>query len=511
MDDYIRYSGGFDDMEENNESHLKENDENNSVYEKDNSYESHLEEDSGKDINENHAEDGREDYDANSYNAYGSYLEENTENSGANEDFDRYSAEEHLKESPFYSESYSKPKKKKSPVLMQMIIVALISSLLGGAVSGFVFTQLSDNSVKPDIESIFTNGDNTDQSVTNLDLDNRLESDYYRKVVVESAESPVVAIAEKVGPSVVGISISAQELQGDFWFFGTRETSEQGSGIIIRSDGYIMTNNHVIESALDGTSNNIAQGARIEVILPNEREKAYPAKVVGRDSKTDLAVLKIEKNNLPVVEFGNSDEVKVGELAVAIGNPGGLEYMGSVTVGVISGLNRTIPIADDRYMKLIQTDASINPGNSGGALVNSKGQLIGVNTAKIGGYDFEGLGFAIPINKAKEITDSLIEYNYVKGRPLIGITVETRFTEEFAKRNNLPMGVLVDEVALYSAAHKAGIKRMDIITKFNGVRVKSLEELNNERDKYKPGEIVTVEIYRDGKTIELELEIGEEK
>ena len=272
-----------------------------------------------------------------------------------------------------------------------------------------------------------------------------------------------------------------------------------------------MTNNHVIESALVGTSNDIAQGARIEVILPNEREKAYTAKVVGRDSKTDLAVLKIEKNNLPAVEFGNSDEVKVGELAVAIGNPGGLEYMGSVTVGVISGLNRTIPIADDRYMKLIQTDASINPGNSGGALVNSKGQLIGVNTAKIGGFDYEGLGFAIPINKAKEITDSLIEFNYVKGRPLIGITVETRFTEEIAKRNNLPMGVLVDEVALYSAAHKAGIKRMDIITKFNGVRVKSLEELNNERDKHKPGDIVKVEVYREGKTIELELEIGEEK
>lgn len=530
MDDYIRYSGGFDDMEENNENHLnkdplnenhlnesylKENDGVYSEYEKYNSFESHLQKESEKELNENHIEDheenSSEDYDANIYNAYGSYLEENSENSHANEEYGHYSSEEHLKESPFYSESYTKPKNKKSPVLMQMIVVAIISSLLGGTVSGFVFTRLSKNPVRPDIESIFSSGDDTAQSATNLDLDKRLESDYYRKVVVESAESPVVAIAEKVGPSVVGISVTSQKLQGDFWFFGTRETTEQGSGIIIRSDGYIMTNNHVIEGALEGSSNEIAQGAKIEVILPNEREKAYPAKVVGRDSKTDLAVLKIEKNNLPVVEFGNSDEVKVGELAVAIGNPGGLEYMGSVTVGVISGLNRTIPIADDRYMKLIQTDASINPGNSGGALVNSKGQLIGVNTAKIGGYDYEGLGFAIPVNKAKEITDSLIEYNYVKGRPLIGIMVETRYTEEVAKRNNLPMGVLVDEVTLYSAAHKAGIKRMDIITKFNGVRVKSLEELNNERDKYKPGDIVTVEIYRDGKTIELELEIGEEK
>ncbi len=454
----------------------------------------------------------------NNENFYGNegYLEERKEeydeikNYDEIENYDHYNTEKHLKESSFYSESYSKPKKKKNPVLMQMVIVAIISSLLGGVVSGFVFTQFLNQKPQPTIDSIFGNDDTTAQKAANLDL-NGLESDYYRKVVVESADSPVVAIAEKVGPSVVGISVTAQKLESDFWFFGTRETSEQGSGIIIGSDGYIMTNNHVIESALVGTSNDIAQGARIEVILPNEREKAYTAKVVGRDSKTDLAVLKIEKNNLPAVEFGNSDEVKVGELAVAIGNPGGLEYMGSVTVGVISGLNRTIPIADDRYMKLIQTDASINPGNSGGALVNSKGQLIGVNTAKIGGFDYEGLGFAIPINKAKEITDSLIEFNYVKGRPLIGITVETRFTEEIAKRNNLPMGVLVDEVALYSAAHKAGIKRMDIITKFNGVRVKSLEELNNERDKHKPGDIVKVEVYREGKTIELELEIGEEK
>jgi len=444
------------------------------------------------------------------YYAKENYLNENSEENDTNENYDHYNTEKHLKESSFYTESYSKPKKKKNPVLMQMVIVAIISSLLGGAVSGVVFTQLSGQQLQPTIDSIFDKDDTTAQKAANLDL-NGLESDYYRKVVVESADSPVVAIAEKVGPSVVGISVTAQKLQGDFWFFGTKETSEQGSGIIIRSDGYVMTNNHVIESALDGTSNEIAQGAKIEVILPSDREKAYPARVVGRDSKTDLAVLKIEKDNLPVVEFGNSDQVKVGELAVAIGNPGGLEYMGSVTVGVISGLNRTIPITDDRYMKLIQTDASINPGNSGGALVNSKGQLIGVNTAKIGGFDYEGLGFAIPINRAKEITDNLIEFNYVKGRPLIGITVETRFTEEIARQNNLPMGVLVDEVTLYSAAYKAGIKRMDIITKFNGIPVKSVEELNNERDKHKPGEIVKVEVYRDGKTIELELEIGEEK
>lgn len=519
MDDYNKRDNEIENVEKNSEGYYEKEDfqkEDNESYDDKQSYLS--EDNESYDDRQSYLRDDNESYDDNrqSYDDKQYYQKDDNENydddkqNYQNDNYDNYSAEKDLKKSSFYTENYSKPKKKKNPVLLQMVIVAIISSLLGGAVSGVVFTQLSGQPLKPTVESIFNRNDEATQNATNSNFVG-LESDYYRKVVVESADSPIVAIAEKVGPSVVGISIVAQKMERDFWFFGTKETSSQGSGIIIRSDGYIMTNNHVIEEALDGMSNELGQGAKIEVILPNDRDKAYPAKVIGRDSRTDLAVLKIEKDNLPAVEFGDSDEIKVGELAVAIGNPGGLEYMGSVTAGVISGLNRTIPITDDRYMKLIQTDASINPGNSGGALVNSQGQLIGVNTAKIGGFDYEGLGFAIPINRAKEITDNLIEFNYVKGRPLIGIMVETRFTEEIAEKNNLPMGVLVDDVSLYSAAYKAGIKRMDIITKFNGVEVKSLESLNNERDKHKPGDIVKVEVFRDGETIELELEIGEEK
>lgn len=330
-------------------------------------------------------------------------------------------------------------------------------------------------------------------------------------VIENSDSSVVVAIAEKVGPSVVGISVKSTATISDFWFFTPRDTESQGSGIIIRSDGYIMTNYHVIESALNGRTNTLIPNAKIEVILPSDPDTPYPATVVGTDSKTDLAVLKIEANNLPAIEFGDSDKIRVGELAVAIGNPGGLEYMGSVTVGVISGLNRTIPITDGKELKLIQTDASINPGNSGGALVNSEGKLIGVNTAKIGGDGYEGLGFAIPVNKAKEITDSLIEYKYVRGRPSIGIQINSGYTKEIADRYGLPEGVLVYNVEIFSAAYKAGIQKDDIITEFNGVRVKNYDELEEQKNKFKPGDKVKLKIHRDGKDITVEVTLDEQK
>jgi serine protease Do len=185
--------------------------------------------------------------------------------------------------------------------------------------------------------------------------------------------------------------------------------------------------------------------------------------------------------------------------------------MGSVTVGVISGLNRTIPIDDGKELKLIQTDAAINPGNSGGALLNSKGQVIGINTAKIGENGFEGLGFAIPANKAKEITDSLMQYKYVKGRPLLGIESDPDFNEEVAKQYDVPMGVLVAQVTPFSGAYKAGVKPGDIITKFDGKAVKSVSEINDLKVKRKPGDTVPVVVYRDGETITLQVQLTEDK
>ncbi|ABN52518.1 MAG TPA: PDZ domain-containing protein [Hungateiclostridium thermocellum] len=414
-----------------------------------------------------------------------------------------------LKSASYYSESYTKPKKRKNSVLLQMILVAVMSSILGGSIVGGFFV-FGVPALSPSVQSIFRN---TNVQNGSNDATSGVDTDYYKKVVIENNadSSVVVAIAEKVGPSVVGISVKSTTSISDFWFFTPRDTESQGSGIIIRSDGYIMTNYHVIESALNGRTNTLLPNASINVILPSDPDTPHPATVVGTDSKTDLAVLKIEATNLPVIEFGDSDKIRVGELAVAIGNPGGLEYMGSVTVGVISGLNRTIPITDGKELKLIQTDAAINPGNSGGALVNAEGKLIGVNTAKIGGQGYEGLGFAIPVNKAKEITDSLIQYKYVRGRPSLGIQINSGYTKEIADRYGLPEGVLVYNVEIFSAAYKAGIQKDDIITEFNGVRVKNYDELEEQKNKYKPGDKVKLKIHRDGKDITVEVTLDEQK
>jgi serine protease Do len=331
----------------------------------------------------------------------------------------------------------------------------------------------------------------------------------YKKIEIAQTSSPVEAIAEKVSPSIVGIKITVQRQGVNFFFNFGQEGVGYASGIIIREDGYILTNNHVVENALEANTNRFLKGAKIEVVLPNNKDKLYTAEIVGRDDNTDIAVLKIDAKKLPVAELGNSDEIKPGELAVAIGNPGGIEYMGSVTAGVISGVNRTL-LLDGREFKLIQTDAAINPGNSGGALVNSRGQVIGINTVKVASMDVEGIGFAIPINEANKIAESLIEFGYVKGSPYLGVTIDRSFTEADAERHGVPFGLLVYDVQPLTAAYKAGIHRGDIILKFDGVKVTTFDELEKQKNMHKPGDEVMVEVYRDGETLELKVVLGEE-
>ncbi|HOJ12701.1 MAG TPA: trypsin-like peptidase domain-containing protein, partial [Clostridiales bacterium] len=313
-------------------------------------------------------------------------------------------------------------------------------------------------------------------------------------------------IAKKVSPSIVGIKVTARVQN---FFFGEQEDKGEGSGIIIREDGYILTNYHVISKAYDSTTNKISSNAKIEVFLPEQEEKPYTAEIIGVDWRTDIAVLKIKGSGFQAAELGDSDIVEVGELAVAIGNAGG--YMGSVTAGVISGLNRTIQSDSGYEFKLIQTDAAINPGNSGGALVNSEGKVIGVNSIKVVAQGFEGIGFAIPINTAREIFENLIEHKYVPGRPYIGFKADITFDEAAAKYYRVPSGVLVEQVFPFTAAYKAGIYAGDIITKCQDKPVKTLEELNEIKNQYKPGDTIKLEIYRDRKYITIEVELTEEK
>jgi serine protease Do len=273
--------------------------------------------------------------------------------------------------------------------------------------------------------------------------------------------SDVTAIAKFAGPSIVGIRMTVSSSRRNFYGFSNSQVGE-GSGIIISKDGYIMTNYHVVSSAdpKRGLSNNTV----LEVFLPDGREAKAVFK--GGDEKTDLAVIKIDLKNLPTAVLGSSAGLEVGELAVAIGNPLGMEFAGSVTVGVISALNRTVKIGD-RTLNLIQTDAAINEGNSGGALLNSRGEVIGINSAKISASGVEGLGFAIPIDDAKPVIEQLITFGYVRGRPLIGITGR-EISSIYADYYGVPKGIYVTDVSSGSGAAKAGIKAGDILVGLDG-------------------------------------------
>lgn len=404
--------------------------------------------------------------------------------------------------SGYYKESYKNQTRKKSDA-WKYVLVSIISSIVGGAFLTVMLLGVAPV-VQPQLKNLlgeaFPNADQQQDSKSNVGELKKVE-------IVQSGESAVTSVAEKVGPSVVGIRTTYQSTNE---LFGAQSDGGEGSGIIISADGYILTNHHVIENALNDKTRSIRSGSKIEVFLPNKIDKPYTATVKGYDSKADLAVLKINETNLPAIEFGDSDSLKIGEAAIAFGNPGGLEYMGSVTSGVISGLNRTVQLDGGRKIRLVQTDAAINPGNSGGALVNIKGQLIGVNTIKMVATGFEGLGFAIPVNDAKKIADELIKNTYV-AKPYLGISVDQRYTEEIAKANNLPMGVYVAEVELLGAAQKAGIKADDIILKFNKVAVKSYDDLEEEKNKHKPGDVIEVQLYRDGKEMTLKVTLGETK
>ena len=293
-------------------------------------------------------------------------------------------------------------------------------------------------------------------------------------------ELTTVEISKKVGPAVVGI---VSTIQGGMSIFGTATTSEgSGSGIIISDDGYIVTNNHVISDA-----------SSVKVTLNTGTE--YDAKIIGSDSKTDLAVIKIQPTEtLTVAELGDSSKVEVGERAIAIGNPLGMEFFGSTTQGIISAINRTITV-ENRTMNVLQTDAAINEGNSGGALVNAYGQVIGINAVKIASSSVEGMGFAIPISEAKPVIEDLIQYGYVKGRPVMGISGRD-VTEYMSKRQSWPMGVQVMATQEGSGAEIAGLEQGDIITKVDGKEVKSMDELNKIKNTHKPGETMTLEVYK---------------
>ncbi|MDN5294266.1 MAG: hypothetical protein PWQ31_1571 [Eubacteriales bacterium] len=304
----------------------------------------------------------------------------------------------------------------------------------------------------------------------------------------QSSGSPAVLVAQKVGPAVVGVITSGNGFNDGFPDFETGS----GSGFIIDKSGYIVTNEHVVSGA-----------SKIIVRLADGRRVA--AKLVGSDRQTDLAVLKIDASNLPEVSLGDSDSVKVGETVIAIGNPLGEEFAGTVTQGIVSALNRTLPVGDRLY-RVIQTDAAINPGNSGGPLVNTRGEVIGITSAKIRnlpGMNVEGMGFAIPINDARPIIKQIIESGKVV-RPWLGIKGAT-YIEEGSQNK---AGVVIAEVIANGPAEEAVIKEGDIIIELDGKKIQEMAELQRELWRKKPGDKVTLKVLREGKEKEIKLTLG---
>lgn len=321
---------------------------------------------------------------------------------------------------------------------------------------------------------------------------------------LEDYSKTSTGVAAKVLPSVVGITVEFPV--NSIFSRNSTTASASGSGIIISEDGYILTNNHIISSNSSSSSYfyEVGEASKVSVYLYND-ETEYEATIVGTDKQTDLAVIKIDKTGLTAAEIGDSDSLQVGEFAMTIGNP--LGFQSSVCTGIISAVNREITTDGVTY-KLIQTDSAINSGNSGGALVNSKGQIIGVNTIKISSTGVEGMGFAIPINSAKPIYEQLIEYKKVK-RPYIGIGGRD-LSEELAKANNLPVGVYITSVDEFSAAEKAGLKIGDVIIEVEGTAIKTMDELNEIKNKHAIGDTIKLKISRDGQEKEVEVKLQEE-
>ncbi len=280
-------------------------------------------------------------------------------------------------------------------------------------------------------------------------------------------------IYDKVSPSVVGvISYLSNSIYG---------SENQGSGIIMTEDGYIITNAHVVDG-----------GVSYEVVLTNG--ESYPAQLVGSDLNSDLAVLKVDQTGLTYAEFGNSDQLKVGERVCAIGNPTGLRLQSSLTVGYVSALGRTINTGG-YSMDCIQTDAAINPGNSGGPLINAYGQVIGINSAKIAETDYEGIGFAIPITDAMPILQELIANGKVTGRAMLGITAQAVSASD-AEYYQIPLGLWVVSVTPGSDIAAKGVREGDIITHIQDSPIYSLDACSSILQEYSPGDTVEITVFR---------------
>ncbi|MBR5485506.1 MAG: trypsin-like peptidase domain-containing protein [Oscillospiraceae bacterium] len=358
-------------------------------------------------------------------------------------------------------------------VFASMMCVILVAGVL--ALSGFgVYSLVSKNSestAAAEQSQIMEQAN--DVQVPSINAKPKTAAD---NIVSADGKLTPQQIAKKTLPTVVGV---VNYKAGNTLMAGSKG---EASGIIITSDGYIVTNAHVVKGAV---------GLKIVTNSGDE----YAAALVGADDRSDLAVLKIEAEDLPYAELGDSSELEIGEPVLAVGNPGGLVLAGSVTDGIVSALNRPIPTDGADTINCIQTNAAINPGNSGGALVNQYGQVVGINSSKIAYEGYEGLGFAIAINEAQPIIEDLMKYGMVTGRVKIGVSI-IEVDQYLSRLNNLPTGIYVQSVDRDSDAMAQGVVPGDVITHVNGTRVEKLKEVREIIDEFEAGDEITLTIYR---------------
>lgn len=415
-------------------------------------------------------------------------MEENNSNQNNNDNKTFNSVASSATEATYKEFKNSEKKQKSSGAgFGKTVVLPFFCGVLGTAVvlGACVSIPFLKENIVRQLVTINTSDDEDDNSNT-ANLNTQLIS-------LQGYSDTAVGVAKKVQPSIVAITV---EYSVNSIFNRTPGTATaKGSGVIISEDGYILTNNHVVNSS-SSSSNvfyEVGEASKVTVKLYND-DTEYEGEIIGTDSQTDLAVIKIDKTGLTAAELGDSDSVQVGEFAMAIGSPLGLDN--SVTAGIVSAVNREVLDEDGNKYIAIQTDAAINSGNSGGALVNSKGQVIGINTLKLSGDGVEGVGFAIPINSTKDIYQQLIEYNKVK-RPYIGISGRD-LDEKTAEANNLVVGVYVVSVEEFSAAEKAGIKAGDVIIEADEKDIETMDELNEIKNQKQIGDTMNLKINRNG-------------
>lgn len=377
-----------------------------------------------------------------------------------------------------------KPHNKMARVMVATIAICTVASLALGGVSGALVTSylLQNNKATTSQSSPSTSSTTSSSGGT-----------VYTDSDGSNGTLSVSGVVQKVGDSVVAIDVSTSS--GEFKDMPMSESSS-GSGVIISSDGYIVTNNHVVEG-----------GNSITVYLRNG--DSYEATVVGTDKTTDLALLKIEATDLIYAEFGDSSTLQVGDTAIAIGNPLGLLH-GTATTGIISALDRELTI-DNETMNLLQTDASISPGNSGGGLFNAKGELIGIVNAKSSAEYAEGIGFAIPINDVKPVVEALKENGYVTGRPVIGVSMIDISTQAMANMYRVDrLGVYIYDVTEGGTADTAGLQSGDCVVSINGTNVSTSSEVSKIVKGSQVGDKLTFVIYRGDEQKTIEVTVGEQ-